>query len=127
MTTSSSDCKYRHSPETRKKISATRTGKRVGPRTDRIQNPWPEPNEREYQQSVDHRAKIGARNRGSNSGTAVLNEQKVAEVKRLLSEKALTQEEIGIRFGVSGSLIGMIQRNCRWAHVPWPVELDTTH
>ena len=54
---------------------------------------------------------------GEDSGTAKLNEEKVREIKKLLSENKLTQNEIGIKYNVSHRTISNIKIGKSWSHV----------
>ena len=54
---------------------------------------------------------------GEDSGTAKLNEEKVKEIKKLLSENKLTQNEIGIKYNVSHRTISNIKIGKSWSHV----------
>ena len=54
---------------------------------------------------------------GEDSGTAKLNEEKVKEIKKLLSENKLTQSEIGIKYNVSHRTISNIKIGKSWGHV----------
>jgi hypothetical protein len=42
------------------------------------------------------------------------------EIKRLLLEGKMLHREIAELYGVSRGNVGQIQRNLRWARVPWP-------
>lgn len=120
---------WHHTEQTREKLSEARIGQRRGPDTKgRIVNPWVVARDpSSYKFSEPHRTKIGDKNRGASNGMSVLDEQKVSAIKHLLLEGQLTHEEIAAQFGVSRSLIGQIQRNQRWRHVPWPkLNLGTT-
>jgi predicted XRE-type DNA-binding protein len=63
--------------------------------------------------------------KGSQIGNSKLNEANVLEIKRLLAETNLTQEEIAKLFGVDGvacaqrnqATISNIKKGKKWAHV----------
>lgn len=66
-----------------------------------------------YQDALD-------RNRlpkGSKKPNAILDEQKVVEIKWLLKHSNLTQKAIGERFGVTRKLINRINCGYTWVHV----------
>lgn len=86
----------------------------------RVVNPLDISPEREYIRPKTWREAIGAANQGEQNGQAKLTFSSVAEIKGLLVAGQLTQREIAERFNVSRELVGMIQRNRRWRHVPWP-------
>lgn len=48
-------------------------------------------------------------------------------MKRLLLDSELSQDKIAEKFGVSRTLVGLIQRNKRWNHVPWPSVAGTMY
>lgn len=54
---------------------------------------------------------------GSNHPMAVLDEKKVKEIKRLLSENILYQRQIAKMFGVFETTISQIKNNQVWVHV----------
>jgi DNA-binding XRE family transcriptional regulator len=66
-----------------------------------------------YRDAVErHRFPIG-----SKRPNAILDEEKAAEIKRLLKESSLTQKEIGKMFGVDRGTIKNIKRGQTWKHV----------
>lgn len=56
-------------------------------------------------------------NIGDTHSQAILNSEKVREIRRLLSTTNLKQREIGAMFGVTQVTISDINRNRRWKHV----------
>lgn len=67
--------------------------------------------------SEEVKQKIGDANRGENSGRAKLTEKKVKIIKYLLKGNSFIQKEIGKMFGVSDSIICMINTGKIWTHV----------
>lgn len=67
--------------------------------------------------NIHDKARHGTQPRGSTSASAILNEQKVVEIKKLLQDGGLTQRQIGSRYGVSRSCILGINRGAIWKHV----------
>lgn len=67
------------------------------------------------------RTRNGISNSGDHKGIknhmAKLTNNSIIRIKKLLNNGILTQEEIGHRFGVTGSLISMINTGKRWKHV----------
>lgn len=55
--------------------------------------------------------------RGSESPLSKLNEEKVLEIRDLLSRKELTNKDIGKMYAVSPACIDAILRNRTWKHV----------
>lgn len=76
--------------------------------------------EAEYDRPAEWRNKIKESSIGSHAAQAKLGLQQVIEIKQLLLEGKMSQEKIAQQYSVSRSLIGLIQRNKRWDHVPWP-------
>lgn len=56
-------------------------------------------------------------NRGEGNGQSKLSEQKVLEIKRLLSLGELSQRKIGERYGVCQQTITNIKRGLIWRHI----------
>lgn len=134
---------FRHSEESKRKISEARRGKGTGKRNlsddtrDFLRRKCIEQNlfqyhteetERKRIESVrkatvgktlsdEHKENISKRNRGEGNGQAKLNEEQVKSIKLLLEEGALTQEKIAEKFGVSRRTIGLIKSGERWGHV----------
>jgi DNA-binding transcriptional regulator YiaG len=54
---------------------------------------------------------------GSKHSLAKLSDKKVAEIKKLLASKKLTQSEIALRYGVNKSKISHINTGISWKHV----------
>lgn len=63
------------------------------------------------------RIKHGRNNNGENHPLAILTEENVGEIKRLLKEANLHHREIGKMFGVSRDTISKIKQGKKWAHV----------
>ena len=55
--------------------------------------------------------------KGSAHYRAKLNDDKVEEVRRLYATGEFTQQELGLRFGVSQTMIGFIVRRKSWKHI----------
>ena len=55
--------------------------------------------------------------RGEGHHNARLTEDKIVEIRALYAARQATQADLGDRFGVSRSAIGLIVRGQRWAHV----------
>lgn len=116
---------WSHSTETRDQMSHVArsrdnsTGRAISI-SGRIVDPEVGSPGREYERPDSWRSAISVAKRGSRHHLAKLDEQSVAEIKALLLGRELTQTEIGSRYGVSREAVSLIQRNQRWAHVPWP-------
>lgn len=54
---------------------------------------------------------------GERHGRAVLKAEQVREIRALYAAQAGSQHQIGLRFGVSGSAVGLIVRREKWRHV----------
>lgn len=55
--------------------------------------------------------------KGSQISTAKLDENKVREIKKLITEKSTTQKDIAKKFGVAESTISWIKKGGTWSHV----------
>jgi DNA-binding XRE family transcriptional regulator len=66
------------------------------------------------------KAAIGLANRGVKNAQAKLNEASVQQIKVLLLQKNLNNQEIAEQFGVSRRTISFINTGARWAHVKLP-------
>lgn len=55
--------------------------------------------------------------KGSNSPTAILDEARVLEIKKLLRDTTMSQVEISKLFGVTNCTISNISRGTQWKHV----------
>lgn len=134
---------FRHTEESKRKISINRRGKGTGSRElsdetreflrqkcieqDLRQYHTEETEERRLENlrkaivgkplSDEHKASISDHNKGSKNGFAKLTEEKVKVIKKLLEEENLTQEKIAEKFGVSKRTIGFIKSGKRWGHV----------
>ena len=120
---------WRHSAEAKLKMSyaqklVDQTVRLKAGCARRVVNPTIIVTTQEYQRPEAWRDAIGNANRGSKNGMAKLDEARVAEIKRLLLKGQVSQDRISQMFGVSRGLIGLIQRNRRWASVPWPQNND---
>lgn len=131
------------SDETRRRISASRTGKGTGKRDlspevrEFMRDKCISQNLRQYHTedvesirlqrlreatagvpiSEEHRECISKANRGTGNGMARLDEEKVIKIKRLLDQGEKTQTEIAEMFGVSRRTISFIKTGERWGHV----------
>ena len=63
--------------------------------------------------------------KGSMAGGSKLTETQVTEIKRLLSEKLLSHEQIAGKFEVCRTTITMIATNKTWRHVEWLPKADS--
>lgn len=134
---------FRHTEETKRKISVNRRGKGTGKRDlpkevrEFLRQKCIEQNLAQYHTketeekrltklrevvkgkpiSDDHKMCISRKNRGEGNGKAKLTEREVVEIKRLLAEGNLTQTDIAKRFGVSRRAVGLIKTGERWGHV----------
>jgi hypothetical protein len=54
---------------------------------------------------------------GENNGQAILNEDKVRQIRHLLKDGKLSCDEIAEQFGVTRSAIGFIKSGRTWKHV----------
>lgn len=63
------------------------------------------------------RNRCGEPKKGSKNHNAILNEEKVLEIRKLLREKTKTLKQIGEMFGVDKNTIGTIATNRSWKHV----------
>lgn len=54
---------------------------------------------------------------GEKNGKAILNEEKVRQIKNLLRDSGLSCRTIGERFGVSGPAIMQIKHGRNWGHI----------
>lgn len=54
---------------------------------------------------------------GERNGSAILSSKDVLSIKKLLSEKVLSQSRIGELFGISQIEVSRIHRGIRWAHI----------
>jgi hypothetical protein len=124
---------WHHSEEARAKLrEAAQTRESFSIRqasiARRTVNPILATPKRDFERPASWRVAIGEANQGSRNGAAKLNENDVVTIKKLLLEGTLTQNEIANKFDVSRRLVGMIQTNQRWTHVPWPLlDLEGTH
>jgi hypothetical protein len=62
-----------------------------------------------------HSTTVLKKNVGNSSGTAILNEEQVKEIKLLLGLTKMKLQEIGDLFGVSNHVIHKIKRGKNWA------------
>lgn len=62
----------------------------------------------------------GELSRGEKNGCAILTEEQVKEIKRLIIEREIPLQHIADRFGVNRAAINHIRHNETWTHVPWP-------
>lgn len=134
---------FRHTDETKRKISRNRKAKGTGARnlseeTRRVMREnciaqdlrqYVTEESEEYRKqrvrevlagvpiSEEHKESIGLRNRGEGNGQAKLREKDVREIKRLLSAGEFTQEKIAGMYGVSRRSISSIKTGHRWGHV----------
>jgi hypothetical protein len=67
--------------------------------------------------NMEHAYQTGQIRKGSDVNFAVLDEQKVREIKQLLAEGKMTQKEIGEKYGVSRVCISNIKTGKNWKHV----------
>lgn len=52
--------------------------------------------------------------------SAILTEDDVRTIRRLLWKGELTQDEIGTKYGVDQRTISAIKTGRRWPHIKWP-------
>jgi hypothetical protein len=71
-----------------------------------------------YQQNSDDRERHGRTPRGETHGSAKLNNEKVRQIRKLLSETSLTLTAIGERFDVSRVTIRFIKTGHTWKNLP---------
>ena len=65
-----------------------------------------------------HAYEIGLKNKnGINNPQSKLKNNNIIEIRKLLKENNLTQEEIGKLFGVSKTTISLIKLNKIWVHI----------
>jgi hypothetical protein len=65
-----------------------------------------------------HAYKIGLQTAvGENNGKAKLTEEKVREIRKLYSEKEITQKDLANKYNVTRGAIGFIVRNERWGYL----------
>lgn len=65
------------------------------------------------------RTMLGGDTVGERHGNAVLTDEAVMEIRKLLAGTDLLVEQIADRFGVSGSTVTHLNMGLSWGHVPW--------
>lgn len=60
------------------------------------------------------------RHKGYKNGSAILDDEKVKEIKRHILEGKMYSREIARKYGVSLTCITHIKTNNTWTHIPWP-------
>jgi hypothetical protein len=84
-----------------------------GPQDNRLSNlRWDTP-ESNWDDRRDHDESA----RGERVGSAKLTEEQVLEIRELYAKGGVTHDELGERFGVTGTMIGYIVRRQWWRHV----------
>lgn len=91
-----------HTPETRNIMSQAKKGMYLGPNNPNFGNRWNE----------DQKNMM----RGDKNCNAKLDEAKVLEIKRLISE-GIFHKDIALQFGVSRTVVTRIGNGTRWSHV----------
>lgn len=82
---------------------------------DKLNNHWQNLEWCTRQENARHSTTILKKNVGNSSGTAILNEEQVKEIKPLLGIAKMKLQEIGDLFGVSNHVIHKIKRGKNWA------------